>query len=71
MNTVMLPKTVYIERDGTLPVRMYDDYGNDVRLSYNGGILKTVTDPAGRVTRFEYLDGHLSNYQTGRNFHTV
>ncbi len=50
---------VYIEWDGALPVRMHDDYGNEVRLSYNNGMLETVTDPAGRVTRYEYLDTHL------------
>ncbi len=50
---------VYIEWDGTLPVRMYDEHGNDVRLSYNNGMLETVTDPAGRITRYEYVDGHL------------
>ena len=31
---------------------MHDDYGNEVRLSYNNGMLETVTDPAGRVTRW-------------------
>ena len=60
MSTVMLPEILFI-LNGTepLPVRMYDDYGNDVRLSYNNGMLETVTDPAGRVTRYEYLDTHL------------
>ncbi len=34
---------------------MHDDYGNEVRLSYNNGMLETVTDPAGRVTRYESI----------------
>ena len=57
---------VYIEQDGALPVRMHDDYGNEVRLSYNNGMLETVTDPAGRVTRYEYLDTHLYKIKIGR-----
>lgn len=50
---------VHIEWNGHLPTKMYDDYFNEIYLGYNtDGLLETVIDPAGRVTRYEYLGVH-------------
>ena len=50
---------VHIEWNGHLPTKMYDDYSNEIYLGYNtDGLLESVIDPAGRVTRYEYLGVH-------------